>query len=102
MSTQTIVIGQTCTTKNLVPIEFSKVLALSTHGVISRDSTDIIEILPVGYLKPTDYKFIELICKNYYSPTNGCWLDLMFAYEDKLLREKGLLILGKWNDGVVE
>lgn len=88
MGTQTIVIGQTCTTKKLVPIEFNKFLSAS-H-----------EFLVLDCVKPTDYKFIELIAKNHGSCLSS--LDLMFAYQNPLNRENGVLILGKWNDGVVE
>lgn len=44
---------------------------------------------------PENFKFIELICKNY----KGGNYDLMFAYsEDRAL---GLLYLGHFNDGIV-
>lgn len=45
---------------------------------------------------PSSYKFVELICLNYIAGT-----DLMFAYDDEDKRDKGVLFIGSWNDGVV-
>ena len=46
-------------------------------------------------MTPENYKYIELICKD-YAPGR----DLMFAYNDPTDRGKGSLIGGQWNDGV--
>ena len=52
-----------------------------------------------GYAYPAPYswKYIELICKN-YAPN----LDLMFAYNSAANRSSGVLMIGRWNDGVVK
>ena len=57
------------------------------------------EIEKVSELKPTVFKYIELICRNY---AKG--IDLMYAYDDKESADngEGSLIRGQWNDGVVE
>jgi hypothetical protein len=57
------------------------------------------EIEKVSELKPTVFKYIELICKNY---AKG--VDLMYAYDDEESANNGAgtLVLGQWNDGVVE
>lgn len=87
MSTQTIVIGKTEPPKNLIPIEFLYCLNNLARAIVTTKT------------KPKEFKFIELISNN-----NGfdLSLDLMFAYDDPQRRDKGLLYLGKWNDGVVE
>jgi len=90
MSTQTIVIGQPCKTKKLVPIKFNQLLNLYLKFIPNN-----------GYLS-TDFKFIELICKHYCSTPEDGWQDLMFVYDDPTDRESGVLLVGKWNDGVVE
>lgn len=48
-------------------------------------------------IKPNTFNYIELICSNYASGN-----DLMFAYGDPSERYKGILFIGKWNDGVVD
>ena len=45
---------------------------------------------------PATFSYIELVCLNYIKGK-----DLMFAYNDPEQREDGILIIGKWNDGVV-
>lgn len=52
------------------------------------------EITSNGYTAD-EFKFIELICKDY----GGSSLDLMFAYDDD--RNCGLLFIGNFNDGIV-
>ena len=47
---------------------------------------------------PSQFKYIELICKNY---NNGC-RDLMFAYNDPSNRNNGTLFIGYWNSGTVK
>jgi hypothetical protein len=47
---------------------------------------------------PSQFKYIELICKNY---NNGC-RDLMFAYNDPNERSYGELYIGHFNDGIVK
>jgi hypothetical protein len=46
---------------------------------------------------PHQWNYIELICKDFASG-----LDLLFAYNDASERGEGILILGRWNDGVVK
>lgn len=91
MSTKCTVIGEESTPKNLTPIEFKYFLNFSSPQEKKGES-----ILPVSEMdetKPSDYKFIELICKDYLDN------DLMFAHNGK--RSDGILYMGKWNDGVV-
>ncbi len=47
---------------------------------------------------PCQFKYIELICKNY---SNG-GRDLMFAYDDPSNRNNGTLFIGFWNSGTVK
>jgi len=83
--TKTIVIGA-CYQDDNKPIEFKYFL------------TEDIEIdTPQGeYNSPSSFKFIELICKKYDQEH-----DLMFAYNDANERGSGILMIGRWNDGVV-
>ena len=81
MSTQVIVIGKP--EKGKTAIEFQSFLNIN----LKIDS---------GTMSPSDYKYIELICKNY---ALGC--DLMFAYNDPNDRSFGELYIGHFNDGVV-
>jgi len=60
------------------------------RGTISRDGTP-----RPPYNRPSNWKNIELISKN-YSPDLG---DCMFAYDDD--KTEGILYFGQWNDGVV-
>jgi len=54
---------------------------------------------------PSDYAHIELICRDYLHNFNAnnstpqLKYDLMFAYKED--RQKGILFLGKFNDGAV-
>jgi hypothetical protein len=82
------IIGDTTSpTKKPIPIQFIKY----SSGILNNDYW-----MPVD-CKPTDWQNIELISgirnnKQYY--------DIMFAYDDD--RSNGVVILGHWNDGVVE
>ena len=87
--TTTIIIGNTKEKAPMKPIEFRYFLK---EKYPSKDHQ-----LGVLHKKPRDFKFIELICLNYIDDT-----DLMFAYNDPDYRNNGMLIVGKWNDGVVE
>ena len=84
--TKTIIIGEIKPETTNRPIEFNYVL------------TNLKTITPVDgfHLKPNTFRFIELIAKNYLQS-----LDLMFAYNENGFREKGVLFIGKWNDGIV-
>jgi len=88
MSTQTIVIGGKNKESVKKPIVFVSLIEIIDSRTVSI-ITDV--------LKPNQWKYIELICKNY-----GNGFDILFAYDDPLRREKGTLYLGFWNDGVVE
>lgn len=46
---------------------------------------------------PNDFKYIELVCKNYEFED----VDLMYAYNDPRKRSEGGLFIGKWNNGIV-
>ena len=84
---KTIVIGQKETrAKKLTPIEFERILSESLDMEMGTYSKE-----------PDDFKYIELICKNYTDD-----VDLMFAYDNPNKRGDGVLFAGKWNDGVVE
>lgn len=82
--TKVIVLGEETLKKELKPIEF--------HFALNGDKT-----MSKAYDKPTYYKYIELVCKNYSRD-----FDLMFAYDNPDRRDSGVLYLGKFNDGVVE
>lgn len=83
MTTKTIVIGSVKSAPK--SIEFERILE-STLNVTPSCS------------EPSDYKFIELIVKDY---AQG--YDLMFAYDDPENRTAAsALFLGQWNDGIVE
>lgn len=88
MSTQTIVIGEQNKAPAKKPIEFVSLIEVIDSRRVS---------IFTDMLKPNQWKYIELICKDY-----GNKLDILFAYDDPLQREKGSLYLGRWNDGVVE
>ena len=81
--TKTIVIGASYQDDNK-PIEFN-------------DYLDATEFSSAFISKPSQFNYIELICKNY---NNGS-RDLMFAYDDPNNRNSGTLFFGYWNDGTV-
>ena len=86
--TKTIVLGEQPDSSYKKPIEFFSTLDVS-------DSLDVDANIVTS--KPHQWNYIELICKN-YSPN----LDLLFAYNDADDRGEGILVIGRWNDGVVE
>lgn len=86
--TKTIVLGELPMPAEKKPIEFFSLL-----NVV--DSLDVDANIVTS--KPHQWNYIELICKN-YSPN----LDLLFAYNDADDRGEGILIIGRWNDGVVK
>ena len=90
MTTCRIIGDTTSPTRKPIPIQFIKYSA----GILNNDYW-----MPVD-CKPTDWQNIELIRgirnKNKYKP---CY-DVMFAYDDD--RSNGVVILGFWNDGIVE
>ena len=86
--TKTIILGEQKDKDAKKPIEFFTHI----HVVDSDDvSVENVETLPCKW------NYIELICKE-YAPN----LDLMFAYDDADDRSNGILIIGRWNDGVVK
>lgn len=52
---------------------------------------------PINEATPEQYRFIELITKNY----GGTKFDLIFCYYHSDCRTDGALFLGRWNDGIV-
>ena len=91
MHTKTIIIGANNSPEpTKKPIQFKKVLGVGSSDYVVGDSC----------LKPIAYRYVELICKDYtYEFSDAS--DLMFAYDDPNCRHKGILFMGKWNDGVV-
>ena len=88
--TKTIILGEQKDKAIKKPIEFF------TH--IHLIDSDDVEVLNVDVeTLPCKWNYIELICKD-YAPN----LDLMFAYDDADDRSNGILIIGRWNDGVVK
>lgn len=86
--TKTIVLGEQQAPVIKKPIEFFSLLNVADHSDVD---------VAVTSSKPHQWNYIELICKN-YSPN----LDLLFAYNDADDRGEGILIIGRWNDGVVQ
>lgn len=86
--TKTIVIGELPKPAEKKPIEFFSLL-----NVVDHDDAEV----NVVSSKPHHWNYIELISKN-YSPN----LDLLFAYNDADDRGEGILIIGRWNDGIVK
>jgi len=82
--TKTIVLGSSYQTIQK-PIEFSDYLDTGATFSAFVDAA-------------SQFKHIELICKNY---KNHSW-DLMFAYGDPSNRNNGTLFIGYWNSGVVK
>jgi hypothetical protein len=92
MPTKVIVLGEKPVEAKKKPIEFRKSL-----------NTDLEFTICINSFSPREYKNIELICLGYntHVPTDrDDNVDLIFAYNDD--RRKGILFLGKFNDGVVE
>jgi hypothetical protein len=89
MATKTIIIGEE-SEKNKKCIEFNYHLIYDSNSKIGLSMTNTIN-------SPNFYNYIELIALDYRKG-----VDLMFAYQDKNARNCGVLIIGKWNDGIVE
>lgn len=87
--TKTIIIGQTAKSNKKNPIVFNYLL---NEGCDDCLPFEIVE----SPKYPKEYKFVELICKNYND------YDLMFAYNNPENRGGGILFIGRWNDGIVE
>jgi hypothetical protein len=83
MNTQVIVIGKPEKGKAKTAIEFQSFLNTNLN-------------IDGGAYSPSDYKYIELICKDY-----ALGFDVMFAYNDPNERSFGVLYIGHFNDGVV-
>lgn len=78
-------------TRKPKPIQFIKFSA----GVVGNNNWTPIDC------NPTDWKNIELISGiNRRNNTYKICYDIMFAYDND--RSMGVVILGYWNDGVVE
>jgi len=93
MTTQVIIVGHQTQNSYRIPIEFRYFLN-DVH--IDADSI----LMPItdedGIFLPSTFKYIELICQGYMAK-----FDLMFAYNDPDNRGNGLLVVGKFNDGIV-
>ena len=88
--TKTIILGEQKDKDAKKPIEFF------THiHVVDSDDVEVLNVETETL--PCKWNYIELICKD-YAPN----LDLMFAYDDADDRSNGILIIGRWNDGVVK
>lgn len=86
--TKTIVIGEQQNRDDKKTIEF-----FSQLNIVESDDVEVENVVN----EPCDWNYIELICKE-CAPN----LDLMFAYDDADDRGEGILIIGRWNDGVVK
>lgn len=80
---KTIVIGESCI-KSTREIEISNYL--SGDFILGHTIKDHI-----------NYKYMELICKNYC----GTYYDMIFAYNNPNERNKGLLLFRLWNSGIL-
>lgn len=85
--TTVTIVGEQQKTAQPKRIEFKKCLAAGSPELVD-SSAD-----------PSNYKHIELICRNYSGEGEGD--DIMFAYDDPNRRSDGVLYLGNFNDGVV-
>tara|TARA_B110000503_G_C7034888_1_gene365647 strand:+ start:37 stop:300 length:264 start_codon:yes stop_codon:yes gene_type:complete len=86
--TKTIILGEQKDESAKKPIQFFSFISLASRDVVRAEA---------GPSAPHSWKYIELICKNYTSN-----LDLMFAYNYADNRSSGVLMIGRWNDGVVK
>lgn len=86
--TKTIILGEQKDKDAKKPIEFFTHIHLIDSDDVSVENVETL---------PCKWDYIELICKD-YAPN----LDLMFAYNDADDRGNGILIIGRWNDGVVK
>lgn len=87
MKTKCIVLGE----RKLQPKKKNPIQFLRFLNVSGRMQTNL------DYV-PSTYNNIELISSNY----TETGLDLMFAYDDDRNAPSAILVLGHWNDGVVE
>lgn len=86
--TKTIILGEQQNKDTKMSIEFFTHLTIKDSDDVSVETVDSL---------PSKWKYIELICKDYI-----IGLDLMFVYDDAGDRGCGILIIGRWNDGVVK
>lgn len=90
--TKCIVLGETVKEQKKKPIEFIKRL---DAAILNGDDKRIDDTANT----PLHFKYIELVCPR---RVNYQEYDIMFAYDDSSERERGVLFLGNWNDGVAE
>ncbi len=64
--------------------------------LLNQDKEDRFQIEEVSTLTPFEFKFIDLVARNYFPG-----YDIMFAYNDPLNRGDGYLFLGQFNSGNV-
>ena len=83
--TKCIVIGEN-KKKDLKPIEIEAYLD-SFLNIISNSNC---------IHSAKDFAYAELICRSY-----NVIEDIMFFYNDPNKRNEGILVIGKWNDGIV-
>lgn len=81
----------------LKPIKFSHCLSLCSLCEPMATVSGVPVTIHENTVKSRDYKYVELICTDYLPG-----IDIMFAYDDPSQRSRGVLFLGKFNDGVVE
>ena len=86
--TKTITLGEQKDESTKKPIEFFSLISIASRDDVRAE---------VGASAPHQWNFIELICKNYIYN-----IDLMFAYDYADNRSTGVLMIGRWNDGVVK
>jgi len=90
---KTIIIGEVAKPQpKLKPITFSKVLMSAIEINADCTRTWLLQ-------SPNNYKYIELICRSYGYTSDT---DLMFAYNNPDERNRGVLFVGSWNDGITE
>ena len=86
--TKTIILGEQKDKDAKKLIEFFSLISVRNRDDVKTEA---------GTSAPDRWNFIELICKDYI-----IGLDLMFAYNDADDRSGGVLMIGRWNDGVVK
>lgn len=85
--TKTIILGEQKDKAIKNPIEFFSLISVANRDNAGAEPASA----------PDRWNFIELICKNYVDN-----IDLMFAYNYADRRGSGVLMIGRWNDGVVK
>lgn len=89
--TKIIVLGEQPPKKiELKPIKFCR--TLMKDGSFERTFCD----------EPKNYKFVELVSREYGTNNDSESFDLIFAYDNPKERASGVLYIGQWNDGVVK